>query len=63
MEAFSVMDTIERMKMDTIERMNWLASTPEGFDLNTDHSNIVFLFNPLTLFTDLSQSYLRKFDR
>ena len=51
-EAFSI--------MATIERMHWIASIPTGFDLYTDHNNLVFLFDPLSLAPDLSQSSLRK---
>lgn len=46
--------------MATIERMHWLASCPEGFDLITDHNNILFIFDPLSLVPDLSQASIRK---
>ena len=51
-EAFSV--------MATIERMHWLASSPAGFDLFTDHNNLIFIFDPLSLSPDLSQTSIRK---
>lgn len=51
-EAYSV--------MATIERMHWLVSCPEGFDLFTDHINLVFIFDPLSLVPDLSQASTRK---
>ena len=35
-EAFSI--------MATIERMHWLASDPAGFDLFTDHNNLIFFY-------------------
>lgn len=54
-EAFSI--------MATIERMHWIASCPEGFDLFTDHNNLIFIFNPLTLVSDLSQSSIKKLIR
>ena len=51
-EAFAV--------MNTLDRMHWLVSTIEGFDLFTDHNNLVFLFDPLAVVPDLSQTSLRK---
>lgn len=41
--------------MGTIERMHWLASFPEGFDVYTDHKNLVFIFDPFSLVPDLSK--------
>jgi RNase H-like domain found in reverse transcriptase/Integrase zinc binding domain len=51
-EAFAV--------MATLERMHWLAATPDGFYLYTDHNNVVFIFDPLSVVPDLSQTSLRK---
>lgn len=47
--------------MASIERLHLLASIPECFHFYTDHNNIVFLFDPLALVSDLMQSSLRKF--
>ena len=44
----------------SLERMHWLAATPDGFDLYTDHNNLIFLFDPLSVVPDLSQTTLRK---
>ena len=41
-------------------RLHWLLATNDGFDIFTDHNNIVFIFDPLSLTTDLSQSSVRK---
>lgn len=43
-----------------LTRMHWLAATPNGFDLYTDHNNLIFLFDPLSVVPDLSQTTLRK---
>lgn len=39
---------------------HWLVASPEGFDLCTDHRNIVFIFDPLSLKPDLSQSSIKQ---
>ena len=44
----------------SLERMHWLVSTPDGFDLYTDHNNIIFIFDPLALKPDLAQSSVKK---
>ena len=44
----------------SLERMHWLAATPDGFDLYTDRNNLIFLFDPLSVVSDLSQTTLRK---
>jgi transposase InsO family protein len=51
-EAFAV--------LASLERMHWLAATPDGFDLSTDHNNLVFIFDPLSIVPDMSQTTLRK---
>lgn len=43
--------------------MGCLAATPPGFDLYTDHSSLIFLFNPLAVLNDLFQcSCTKSFD-
>ena len=44
----------------SLERMHWLAATSEGLDLFTEHNNLIFLFDPLAVVPDLSQTSLRK---
>jgi len=51
-EAFAV--------MNTLDRMHWIVATPDGFDLYTDHNNLIFLFDPLAVVPDMSQTSLRK---
>lgn len=51
-EAFAV--------MNTLDKMHWVVCTTEGFDLYTDHNNLIFLFDPLAVVPDLSQTSLRK---
>ena len=46
--------------MSTVERMHWLLATPDGFDLFTDHHNLIFIFDPYAVVSDLSQSSMRK---
>lgn len=40
--------------------MHWLSCSSSGFDLYTYHNNLVFIFYPLTLSPDLSQTSVRK---
>ena len=35
-------------------------TNPDGFDLYTDHNNLIFLFDPLSVVADMSQTTLRK---
>lgn len=51
-EAYAVMATIGRMR--------WLAATVDGFDLYTDHNNLVFILDPLSVDPDLVQTALQK---
>ena len=51
-EAFAV--------LHTLDRMHWLVTNPDGFDLYTDHNNLIFLFDPLSVVPDMSQTTLRK---
>lgn len=44
----------------TMDRMHWVLATPCGFDLFTDHNNLIFIFDPLSIMPDLSQSSLKK---
>ena len=46
--------------MSTIERMHLLLAAPDGFDLHTDHHNLIFIFDPTAVANDLSQSSFRK---
>lgn len=44
----------------SVERSHWLAACPAGFDLFTDHNNIIFLFDPTAIMPDIGQGTLRK---
>lgn len=46
--------------IETLERMDWVVATPDGFDLYADHNNLIFMLDPLSTVPDLSQTYLRK---
>lgn len=42
--------------MNTLDRMQGLVATPAGFDLYTDHNNLIFLIDLLPVVDDVSQS-------
>lgn len=44
----------------TLTRLHWLVSTPDVFDLFTDHNKIIFIFDPLSILPDLSTSSVGK---
>jgi len=46
--------------MATTERMHWILSDSAGFDIYTDHNNLVFIFDPLSVLRDISLSSLKK---
>lgn len=46
--------------MATIDRMYLLLVTPNGFDLFTNHQNLEFLFDSLSVVSNLSKTSLRK---
>lgn len=45
--------------MKATHRMPWLLARTEGFNLNKDHHNLIFLFHPLAVVPDLAVSSLR----
>lgn len=40
--------------------MHWLVATPDGFDIYTDHHNIIFIPHPLSQMPNLSQISIKK---
>eukprot|EP00737_Agarophyton_chilense_P002334 gb/GEZJ01002651.1/.p1 GENE.gb/GEZJ01002651.1/~~gb/GEZJ01002651.1/.p1 ORF type:complete len:320 (+),score=20.64 gb/GEZJ01002651.1/:2674-3633(+) len=58
--SWSVLENEGYEILATLQRMHWLVATPAGFDLFTDHNNLVFIFDPLSIIPDLSQSSTRK---
>lgn len=46
--------------LDTLQRMHWIAATPDGFDLLTDNNNFIYLFDLLSIVPEMSQTTLRK---
>ena len=58
--GWSVLEKEAYAVLATLERMHWVVATPEGFDLYTDHNDLVFLFDPLSIVPDLSQTTIRK---
>lgn len=44
--------------MTTVDHMHLVLGTSAGFDLFTDHHNLVFLFDPLAVVSELSQTDL-----
>lgn len=57
---WSVLEKEAYAALATLARMHWLVSTPSGFDLYTDHNNLIFLFDPLSVVPDLAQTSIRK---
>lgn len=51
-EAFAV--------LSTLDKMHWLVTNPDEFDLFKDHNNLIVLFDPLSVVPDPSQTTLRK---
>ena len=58
--GWSILEKEAYAIMATVERMHWLLATPSGFDLFTDHHNLIFIFDPVAVMPDLSQSSVRK---
>ena len=46
--------------MASTKRMHWILASADGFDLYTDHNNLVFTFDPLAVAPDLSISSVKK---
>lgn len=44
----------------TLTRSHWLAATPLGFGLLTEHNNLVFIFDPLSQVSDLLEARVPK---
>lgn len=61
--GFFVLEMEAYVVLTTIYRVNWIVATPTGFDLYTDHNNFIFLFDPLSVASDMSATSLRKFLR
>ena len=58
--GWSVLEKEAYAVLTTLERMHWIVANPDGFDLYTDHDNLIFLFDPLSVVPDLSATSLRK---
>lgn len=41
-------------------RMHWIVATSDGLDLYTDHNNLIFLFESLSITQDMSQTSMRR---
>lgn len=46
--------------MASVDRAHWLASCTDGFDLFTDHNNLIFIFDPIAVKPDINQAATRK---
>lgn len=44
----------------TLQHMHWLAATPADFELYTDPNNLIYLFDPLSIVPEMSQTTHRK---
>lgn len=58
--GWSTLEKEEYAVLATLERSHWLAACPKGFDLFTDHNNLIFLFDPVAVKPDIGQAALRK---
>ena len=58
--GWSVLEKEAYAVLTTLDRMHWIVATTDGFDLYTDHNNLIFLFDPLSVVPDLSATTLRK---
>ena len=47
-EAFAV--------LATLKRMHWLVASLDGFDLQTDHNNLIYRFDPLSVVVNFRNS-------
>lgn len=57
---WSILEKEVYVILATVDRMHWALATTCGFDLFTDHNNLIFIFDPLSIMPDLSQSSLKK---
>lgn len=46
--------------MATLERVRYMPARPYGFDQYIGHANLVFIFDPLSLVTNLGKASVRK---
>lgn len=44
----------------SVGQAHWLATCADGFDLYTDHNNLIFIFDPTTLMPDIALGAVRK---
>lgn len=44
----------------TLDRIHWLTECATGFYLDTDHNNLVFLFDPRAFVSEMSQPAFQK---
>lgn len=58
--GWSILEKEAYAKLATLERTHWIAATADGFDLYTDHNNLIFIFDPTAVVPDISQTTLRK---
>lgn len=54
-EAFSI--------VESVSRLDYLVQRPEGFLLFTDHKNLTFIFNPVSLKTPIPKHVANKIER
>lgn len=57
--GWSVLEKEAYAVLNTPESMHWLVTKADGFDLYTDHNKLIFLFDPLSFVSDMSQTTLR----
>lgn len=58
--GWSILEKETFAVLETLDRKRWLATTPNAFDLYTDHNDLIFLFDPLSVVPVLSLMSLCK---
>lgn len=49
--------------LTTLKRIHWISVVAEGVDIYTNSKNLIFIFDPLLVMVDMSQTSLRKVPR
>lgn len=59
--GWSIVEEVAYAVVNTLDRTHWLVATPAGFDLYTDHKNLIFLSSLLAVADDMSQPSMQIF--
>lgn len=56
----SILEKEDYAAVALLEKIYWFTETSNGFSLYKDHKNLIWLFDPLSVVSDPSQTPLRK---